>query len=268
MVRHAAADEDPFWGGSRTERILSQGRTFLPCHFYEVHYLVALFRTTEQQVLPFLEGSGLKPGLRWTGRPVVALGLIQYRRSDLGAYQEIILSVPSVPEGSGLRFGGWGGLFGDLDKRQLGQYILQIPVTSQFSVEAGREIWGYPKRMAKIDHQFLKGELKSEMREESDQLVLQCRGKLGFSVPFFPLSLVTYSFKNGHPLRTPVAVKGWMRWFPAQKLALKAGASQDSLAMLIRDLGLDGKSPFLVMDSPGFQSKFFPGKEVGPAWVS
>jgi hypothetical protein len=267
MDQQTVSVEGSFWKGSRTKVNLTEGQTFLPCHFYKVHYLVALFKTTDYQLHPFLQGKGLRPGLRWMGRPVVAMGLIHYNKTDLGDYQEIILSVPTVPAGDQVIFGGWSGLFGSLENRRLGQFILEIPVTSSFSMAAGKEIWGYPKRLANIRHHFLRGSMHSEMRDEAGQLVLQCKGQLGFSIPSIPLSLVTYSFKNDRPLRTAVSVKGMMRWFPTQRLALSTGKSQDPLAVLIRDLGLDGESPFLVMDSPGFQSKFFPGKFVGPDWV-
>jgi|GEM_PF-850040 len=266
MDQETVSRNGDFWEGPRIGLTLSEGRTWLPCHFYQVHYMVALFKTTDRQLQPLLEGSGLRSGLRWMGRPVVAMGLIQYQKSDLGAYQEIILSVPAIPQGVQTVFGGWGGLFGDLERRSLGQYILQIPVTSSFSMVAGKEIWGYPKRLADIHHQFLPGDLHSEMHDAGGQLVLQCRGHLGFSLPFVPLSLVTYSFKNGRPLRTRVSVKGMMRWFPAQKLMLSTGASEDPLAIQIRQLGIDGKRPFMVLDSPAFQSKFFPGEEVGREW--
>lgn len=258
--------KDGFWGSGQETVALSEGQTFLPCHFYEVHYLVALFSTTDLKLNPLLQGTGLRAGLRWKGRPVVALGLIQYRKSDLGAYNEIILSIPSIPAEEKLSLGGWGGLFGSLDKRSLGQYILQIPVTSQLSMIAGKELWGYPKRMEHIRHQFSREYMQSEMLDHENRMVLHCSGRLGVSVPTVPLSLVTYSFLHGRRLRTPVQVRGGMRWFPFQGIRLSIGASEDPLAGQLRQLGLDGKSPFLVMDSPSFQSIFYPGKEVGKDW--
>lgn len=246
---------------------LSEGETYLPCHFYDVHYLVALFRAGETALREVLEGTGLKPGLTWKGASVVAMGLIQYSRSDLGAYNEIILSVPSIPLAQRSSVLHWTQLVGPLGRRSLGQYIFQIPVSARFSMIAGRELWGYPKRILSIEHRFTPGVVDSQVKDDHGQIVMRCEGKLGFSLPSIPLSLVTYSLRDGKKLRTNVRVRGRMRWYPRQELVLRAGESGDPLAEDIRRLGLDGKKPFLVMDSPRFQAKFHEGEEAGENWT-
>lgn len=258
---------DPFWGTAQRMVRLTEGEAFLPCHFYDVHYLVALFRTKGTVLQDILAGTGLKPGLSWGGDPVVAMGLVQYSRSDLGAYNEIILSVPSVPLSHRSSVLNWTGLLGSLEHRTLGQYIFQIPVTARFSMIAGRELWGFPKRIAAIEHRFTPGRVDSQMKDDGGQTVMTCEGSLGFSIPSIPLSLLTYSFRQGKKLRTSVQVRGGMRWYPRQQLVLRAGESDDGLANDIRRLGLDGKRPFLVMDSPRFQAKFHEGEEAGDDWT-
>jgi hypothetical protein len=257
---------DHFWGSAQRMVRLSEGETYLPCHFYDVHYLVALFRTGKTVLQEILAGTGLKPGLYWKGDAVVAVGLIQYSRSDLGAYNEIIFSVPSIPLSQRSSILNWAELVGPLGRRSLGQYIFQIPVSARFSMIAGRELWGYPKRIAAIEHRFTPGLVDSRMKDDSGQIVMSCAGKLGFSLPSIPLSLVTYSFRDGKKLRTAVRVRGSMRWYPRQELVLRVGESGDPMAEDIRRLGLDGKKPFLVMDSPRFQAKFHEGEETGDNW--
>jgi hypothetical protein len=252
---------DSFWGTSQRIVTLSSGRTvFLPCHFYNVHYLVALFRVRKGLLNPSLAGTGLKPGLTWRGDEVLAMGLVQYSRSDLGAYNEIIFSVPSVPVSEPVSIFNWTDLFGSLQKRTLGQYIFHIPVTSEFSREAGMELWGYPKRLMGIEHTFTPGNIHTVMKDAEGRVVMSVQGSLGFSIPSVPLSLLTYSFRDGKMLRTSVRVRGAMRYYPFRKIVLQAGESDDLIARDIRRLGLDGASPFIVMDSPSFQAKFMEGE--------
>ena len=81
---------DLFFAGPQHEVMLSAGKTLLPCHFKEVHYCLALFRTSREALDKILSGTGLVPALRWGNQYVVALGLIRYTQSDLGAYDEVI----------------------------------------------------------------------------------------------------------------------------------------------------------------------------------
>jgi RNA polymerase-binding transcription factor DksA len=72
-----------------------QAYTF-PVQFDDVHYIASLYTADKKKVNNLLEGTGLKAGLHFFGKPVVALGLIQYKVSDLGAYNEIILAIPVI----------------------------------------------------------------------------------------------------------------------------------------------------------------------------
>jgi hypothetical protein len=252
---------DDFWGTAQRMVTLPSGQaTFLPCHFYDVHYLVALFRVETGLLQPVLAGTGLKPGLKWRGDDVMAMGLVQYSRSDLGAYNEIIFSIPSIPDTKPVSLMNWTDLVGALQRRTVGQYIFQIPVTAEFSREAGQALWGFPKRILKIEHKFTPGRVDTTAKDSQGVAVMTTEGSLGFSIPSIPLSLVTYSHKGDQLVRTSVVVRGAMRFYPRQKLVLRAGESSDPMAIDIRRLGLDGASPFLVMDSPAFQAKFMEGE--------
>ena len=193
---------------------------------------------------------------------MVALGLIRYTDSDLGAYDEVILSVPSIPVNGKSPFSHWADLVGPLAKRRVGQYIFHIPVTSTFSEAAGRELWGYPKIVAQIKHDFNIGRIDSSVTDSSGKLIMRCSGRLGFSLPSIPLSLITYSFRNGKKLRTEVNVRGRMKCYLQQSVRLEVGDSDHPMAKDIRLLGLDGKKPLMLMDSDKFQSVFGEGLTV------
>jgi hypothetical protein len=253
---------DAFFAQPQREVLLSVGKTLLPCYFRKVHYTVALFKTRKEALEKILAGTDLIPALKWGGHYMVALGLIRYTDSDLGAYDEVILSVPSIPANGKRPFSNWADLVGPLANRRVGQYIFHIPVTSTFSEAAGRELWGYPKIVAQIKHDFNPGGIDSSVRDSSGKLILRCSGHLGFSIPSIPLSLITYSVRDAKKLRTEVKVRGGMNFYLRQSVRLEVGDSDHPMARDLRLLGLEGNRPLMLMDSDKFQSVFGEGVAI------
>jgi hypothetical protein len=249
-----------FFSGPQKEVSVSAGKTYLPCHFRKVHYTVCLFQTTKDALQKKLDGTGLLPALKFGASYMVAVGLIRYDDSDLGAYNEMIVAIPSIPQGMKKPLNSWFDLVGSLKKRKVGQHILHIPVTSEFSRAAGYELWGYPKIVAPVEHEFHSSHLHSTVFDPlSKELIVEVKGKLGFGIPSIPLSLITYSFVNSQLFRTQVKVRGMMKLRLNHNLRLHVGSSTHPMANDLRLLGLDGKKPLIVMDTEKFQSVFYEG---------
>ena len=83
----------------------------------------------------FFEGAGLQPVLQEDGKAIVDLFCIEYRKTDIGPYNEVGLTVrakaPTDPIPA--------------------NYVVHLPVTTAIANRAGREIWGYNKFVAAID---------------------------------------------------------------------------------------------------------------------
>jgi hypothetical protein len=252
---------EPSFFNQRQETVhFSHGETKLPCFFRNVQYRVCLFQSNQLATEERLAGKGLIPALRWGKGSVVALGLIKYNDSDLGAYNEVVLAIPVLPVGVKKPFSNWLNLLGPLATRKVGQHIIHIPVTSEFSRAAGEELWGYPKIKAPVQHLFTRQSLHSTVADPAtDEIILKCTGELGISIPSVPLSLVTYSFLHHQLYRTPVAVRGAMRLYLQHSIRLEVGSATHPMANDLRLLGLDGKKPFLVMGTEKFQSVFYKG---------
>ena len=172
------------------------GYTF-PVNFRDVHYLAALYISNAEAVGKQLIGTGLKAGLILKGKPVVALGLIQYKNSDLGSYNEVIIAIPVIPEQEKSGYANWLELYAPLKTRKLGQYIIHIPVDSVQSMEAGRNLWGYPKTVLPINHQFAQHNVESSiMGEDGNKKLVAFYGNLGIGIPIPSMNLMTYSFLN------------------------------------------------------------------------
>ncbi|WP_407524688.1 acetoacetate decarboxylase family protein [Lacibacter sp. MH-610] len=246
-----------FFNEPQRDVSISAGVTKLPCFFKKVHYTVCLFAASNEALMNRLLGTGLVPALKWGRSYVVAIGLVQYEESDLGSYNEVIVAIPSLPEGMKKPFSSWLDLIGSLENRKVGQHIIQIPVTSEFSRAAGNELWGYPKIVAPVEHDFKSASLHSKVVDPlSNELIMEVKGELGFGIPSIPLSLITYSFMNERLVRTKVKVSGMMKLRLNHGLRLRVGNSKHPMANDLRMLGLDGKKPFLVMDTDKFQSVF------------
>lgn len=247
-----------FFSEPQHEVSISTGSTFLPCHFRKVHYTVCLFKTNKEALLQKLEGTGLLPALRIGNNYLVAVGLIRYDDCDLGKYNEVIVAIPSLPEGMKKPLSSWLNLVSSLKNRKVGQYIIHIPVTSEFSRAAGNELWGYPKILAPVEHEFSSSSLHSKVFDPmSKELIMEVTGELGFGIPSIPLSLITYSFVDGRLFKTPVKVRGLMKLRLNHTLRLHIGSSTHPMANDLRLLGLDGKKPLIVMDTDKFQSVFY-----------
>jgi hypothetical protein len=234
----------------------------LPCHFRDVHFAVALFPVERKLLLPFLEDKGLDPALPWGGKSMVALGLIQYRDSDLGAYDEVILAIPSVRAGEDDGWKNWPGLLASPEKLHAGMHIIHIPVTTERSRIAGVECWGYPKELLPIDHELGSNMIRTRVMDGQGRSVLTCTGSKGPAIPIPTLQLVTYSFLDGRLLRTQVHARGAMRYHPLQRVRLRVGDSDHPMARDLRTLGLDGKKALFYLDCPRFQAVFGPGVRI------
>ena len=238
-----------------------QAYTF-PVQFDDVHYIASLYTADKEKVNRLLDGTGLKAGLHFFGKPVIALGLIQYKVSDLGAYNEIILAIPVIraTEKTGLK--NWFDLYTDFNKRKGGQYIIHIPVTTQQSVDAGRNLWGYPKTLLSIKHQFSNNHIHTTLLDEADQPLIQVKGGLGFGVPIPAMQLMTYSFLNNALLKTTVDVSSKMKWKIGAQLKIQVDSIRHAMGKDIRELGIENKNPIFTIESMHFKAKFNEGQQI------
>jgi len=233
-----------------------------PIQFEDVHYIASLFTSNKEKVNNLLEGTGLKAGLHFLGKPLIALGLIQYKVSDLGSYNEIILAIPVIRNNEKTGLKNWFDLYADFSKRKGGQYIIHIPVTTQQSVDAGRNLWGYPKTLLPITHQFSKNHIYTELLDEDKQPLIQVKGGLGFGVPIPAMQLMTYSFLNNALLKTTVDVSSKMKWRIGAQLKINVNSLKHPMGKDIHELGIENKNPIFTIESTHFKAKFNEGQQI------
>ncbi|MGP3968201.1 acetoacetate decarboxylase family protein [Streptomyces sp. 6N223] len=131
--RHALVDGIPFE---------------LPIDSADTPALMAAFSVDGAAAARLLPGGELHPVTLPGGRGVLIVTVIDYARTDIGRYIEYSLALactrgprPAPP------------LLGGLLRRtfRTGQFVLDLPVSSEVSVKGGKGIWGMPKHQASLD---------------------------------------------------------------------------------------------------------------------
>jgi hypothetical protein len=239
----------------------SQAYTF-PVKFEDVHYIASLYTANTNKVNELLNGTGLKAGLHFFGKPVVALGLIQYKVSDLGAYNEIILAIPVLRAHEKTGWKNWLDLYSNFKKRKGGQYIIHIPVTTQQSVDAGRNLWGYPKILLPITHRFENNKVETQLLNAANQPLIQVNGSLGVGLSIPAMQLMTYSFLNQSLLKTTVDVMSRMKWKIGAQLKITVSNTLDPIGKDVMELDIADKHPIFTIESKHFKANFNEGQQI------
>ncbi len=242
---------------------MNEEKTYsFPVKFDDVHYIAALYTAEKEKVDLLLEGTGLKAGLHFFSKPVVALGLIQYKQSDLGSYNEIILAIPVIRSHEKTGWKNWLDLYANFNKRKGGQYIIHIPVTTQQSVDAGRNLWGYPKTLLPIQHNFMSNKVETQLHNTTNQPLMQVSGKLGVGVSIPTMQLMTYSFLKEKLIKTTVNIFSGMKWKPGSNLKIHVNDSNHPIGKDIIELGISDKHPIFTIESKHFKAHFHEGQQI------
>ena len=172
------------------------------------------------------------------GRAIVAIAVQRYEESDLGAYDEVALSI-LVRRHDGARGPA--------------VYIRQLPVTQTFTLDAGRTIWGYPKWLAEIDIAERGGRVRCVVREDGiTACEIDIRG--GGPIPMPERPVPTYSDAENLLNLTSWQMHGATRGrIGGARVTPGAGRLGDDL----RALGFPHRAVFATT-TPGWQASFGP----------
>jgi hypothetical protein len=112
----------------------------MPVQIRTAEQHMAMFSVDADAAQRMIDYSGLRVYRHRPHRAVVVLMLMHYIDGDLGPYLEygtnVMVNRPGS-EASGLRGLGSAGAF-----------VHHLPVDGEFTLQAGRQIWGYPKVLA------------------------------------------------------------------------------------------------------------------------
>ncbi len=100
-----------------------------------------------------IKDSGFRVIELFPGKAILQLLFVDYRKNELGDYNEGAIIFPVLTPGESKPF----PFFGTLKRMatgRVGNFVYRMPVDQEFTTHAGRYIWGFPKWMARIDIEF------------------------------------------------------------------------------------------------------------------
>lgn len=185
------------------------------------------------------------------GRTLCTIGTMDYKDSDLGQYHEIAVTFfvherraqPLPFIGTALRL-----LRGGIDA-----YIQWLPVDGEFTCEAGRTIWGFPKFMTEIALST-DSETQTSVLRAGGQEVLRQTVRTGGARGFSERPQVSYAYRDGVLYKTlaVVSAEGMGARLGGAHLELGAHPLADEL----RSLGLP-RRPLFTMYVSKMTGRFY-----------
>lgn len=236
-----------------------QGDIGLPIFYYNTAAVFASFLVDParaQALLPAeLEAVELMPG-----RALATVAFFQYVDSSVGPYNEMGLAIAARPSAArGFRdTAAWQPAKAALP----GMYVAELPVTTETANAAGRDLWGYPKIVVPIGFQLRDRDIDCDVRDGDGSLLCRLAGRAGRGLRLVPPNLMTYTRLGDQLLRTVIDMRGRMRYASAGSLRMRCGEGDHHLSRHLRELGLEGATPMMVMSGQGLQALLPAGEAV------
>lgn len=250
--------QDAFLARSQQAVATSAGPMDFPILYRDIGGVTALFRVDTDRVERQLAGTDLVPAPYLVGgKSVVGVAFFTYRDCTIQSYNEAALAVTAIPSSRAgyLRPLELLDFFRPMNRRAIGTYIMQLPVTTEQARAGGVEVYGYPKFVADIDFSLAGTAFTGVTRERETGLEivrLEGRGRFGVSVPGG--DVLTWSHLNGQRLKTHIEMEQTLKVFPGKGFRLTVGPSQHRMAQQLRALGLEGATPFMVLCGDAYRS--------------
>jgi Acetoacetate decarboxylase (ADC) len=254
-----------------TDYTISTGVVQLPVFYQRLAMRAINYFVDYDRVLPILKGTGLLP-VRFFNRKVLAtLTFFNYQEVSLTAYDEVVLSVSVYPEALGKpSMPTFKLLFAKNEKswKNMGVYVVEMPVTIPEARAGGREIWGYPKFLTQITSEVSPERFRFAVLDpETQEPIVDVKAEVGRGFSAKPFAMITFGNFQDKILRTVVDADGRVRHCRCKGVEVKVADTKHRMAENIRALGLDTAKPFSIMTSDYLRTKLNPGKPVAD-WKS
>lgn len=225
--------------------LIQDQRVTLPVRIRDAAVASAMFAVPRAAAQRIVDYSGLTVTEPVPGRAICSLAFIRYADGDLGPYHEFAVAF----------------LVGGL--RNVGAFIHRLPVNQEFTLEAGRTIWGFPKVMADIPMD-LSSRIKRCLLRLEGRTIVEVAVRPGVKIPGAAAApkIDAYSCLDGVTRRTPwtMAPSGVRMRFGGATVRL--GDTDHPIVAELRSLGLDGAHALSSSTIEHLSMEFGPAEEV------
>jgi len=178
-----------------------QGRAVrIPVVVRDAAAMSAMFPVRSDLVRRLLPTPRLHPAEWLPGWAICVLAAIEYKDNDLGTYNEVGVNF-LVTYGA---TAPWPlvGLVTASRAGTLGAYVHRLPVTTSFSRDAGRDIWGFPKTVDTISFTDA-GDQRTCRLESEGRHVLTLGARRGGTRTLAEIPQDAYAWRDGMLFKTP-----------------------------------------------------------------
>lgn len=136
----------------------------LPVNAQKSPAIMAGFLCDYEKAKTLLPGNELHPVKAFGGKAVFMVTVIDYRHTTIGKYIEYSLAL-AVTKGSKPAPALLPALM--MKTFKTGQFILDLPVSSEISVKGGKGIWGMPKHKANLDFIITDNQVSAQYEKDN-----------------------------------------------------------------------------------------------------
>jgi hypothetical protein len=230
----------------------------MPIFYYDNLSMTAIYTASTKKLKPLLPVEDMHPVEMFPGRSLIAFSAFEYRRTDIGPYNEFSIaaiitygkqSIPGIT------------LLSQLVKNSFEAYILYLPVTSELARKGGVELGGYPKFIADIDFEEKNGRLSCELSEKGKRILALSGKKLPTSKgPVARFNIYTH-LKN-IPLKSNVYLNPiqFSQSYHKDSATLEIGSGHE-ICNVLKSLDLS-RRPKVYQFSPKYEAILFGAKNI------
>lgn len=212
----------------------------LPVRVRHARSAFATFAVDAAEAQQWIADTGLQIVEFWPGVAIMQLVGVDYIDNDLGDYNEAGISFfvrqPGIAPGIPVLGALW-----DMLRGKLASYIHYLPVNQEFTMHAGRFIWGYPKWNTHVEVTPDDGQLLTRV-EDQGELVFSLRCPLGGSGTLKDQKQPSLACRQGSVYKTVGIARGKQVKFALGGEAPELG--HHPIAYWLRRLGLPKKPLF------------------------
>jgi len=217
-----------------------QGREVrLPVEVRDATAAVAYYLVSASAAHRLIAPSGLRVAHVLPGKTLCTIGAMNYKDGDLGTYLEIAVTF-FVQEPGTHMLPIIGTALGFM-RGNIAAYIHRLPVNGEFTCEAGRTIWGFPKVVTDISLTTDGDEEAATLRVDGEHVLTQAMPMSG-TRSFPTRTQISYSCLDGAVYRTPSTMSG--EEIGARFRSARLSLGTHPIADELRSLGLPKRALF------------------------